>query len=334
MKTAKRFTIFAILVCLLAVQLLGAEEEIRVEGGGFSIFAAPLYWKAKETGIENWAQTLDINKPKGRIDVHSVHFHWDHGIRVGAALRFPCNCFDTELTYTHFHTQGDDHAQSDALIASSFIGNFYFDNLAGFAFSGPQYHEASIRWNIDFDMFDWVIGRKCCIWDSLVLRPFMGVKGGRIDQTIRSEWRRPNNTRFTFATENIKNNFRGLGPTVGVNTEWKLWHCPNSFLALFGDASGAILWGKWKIEDIYKNDAPYVFPVIQSNTRGGSTMACLCAGIEWKQFLEKKLAFFSVRIGYETQYWFDQLQFYSFNMGRLSGQLSLQGLTAQLRVDF
>src|SRR3990167_6434395 len=131
--------VFALLAYWIVLNPLCSEEPSW--NTGLDLFAEPLYWKAKQAGTENWAQILDVNVPKGRIDILSVHCKWDWGFRAGIGYRIPHDFWDTQLSYTHFHTQGWDHARSDSLIASSFIGNFYFDNLAGFAFSGPQYHE-------------------------------------------------------------------------------------------------------------------------------------------------------------------------------------------------
>ena len=297
-------------------------------------FADILYWRAKQCGTENWGQILDVNVPKGRIDILEVDFKWDPGFRVGVGYRMDHDCWDTQFMYTRFKTQGTDHVTSDDLITSSFLGNFYFENLAGFAFSGPQYHKASIKWTIDFNVFDGELGRKFWISKALSLRPFMGVKGGWIYQRIRSKWKDPNTTSFERATENLKNDFRGIGPSAGLNTLWKLWRCEHSSFSLFGDVSGAIMWGKWTLKDVYRNDAPYKFPVVQADIKGAASMLRLFVGFQWESSLNKNRSTLSARLGFESQFWLEQLQFYSFNMGRLDNQLSLQGGTAEVRFDF
>lgn len=276
---------------------------------------------------------LDVNVPNGSIEILDVNFKWDTGFRAGVGYQLDHDCWDTQGQVTHFKTEGSDHAHSTALIASAFLGNFYFDNLAGFAFSGPQYHKASIKWTIDFNIFDWELGRKFEISKALILRPFIGVKGGWIHQIIHSKWEHPNQTNFETATENLKNNFRGVGPSVGLNTVWKLWKRGGASFSLFGDVSGALMWGKWTLKDVYTNDAPYKFPVIQSGMTGAATMVRLFTGLQWESSLKNNSSI-SMRIGYEAQFWLDQLQFYSFNMGRLDNQLTLQGGAAEVRFDF
>lgn len=299
-----------------------------------AIFADLLIWNAQESGTENWGQVLNVNTPDGTIDILDVDFDWDVGFRVGIGYGMRHDLWDTQLSYTRFCTDGDKHVHSENPIASSFIGNFFIDNLAAIALSGPQYHRASIRWSLDFNMFDWELGRKFWVSKALSIRPFLGLKGGWIDQKIHSKWIDPTSGIFHKAKENLDNDFWGIGPSAGLKTLWKLWHSESAMFSLFGDFSGAIQWGEWSFKDIYRNDFPDVFHIKEAKNKSGASTFDIFMGFEWQKSWNHHRSHFFCRLGYETQSWFDQLQFYSFNMGRLSNLLTFQGVTIDARIEF
>src|SRR5262249_51985460 len=157
-------------------------------------------------------------------DLHQVHFEWSPGFRVGVDYGMKHDQWDTQAYYTRFHTRGKDHAsEGPGTVHSTFLGNFYVDNPQGSGLSGPSYQSASIDWTIRFNMFDWELGRHFWVSQSLSLRPFVGVKGGWIHQSIRSKWKDPNLVGaefFKMGIEHIKNHFWGIGPEAGINTKW------------------------------------------------------------------------------------------------------------------
>lgn len=302
------------------------------------IFADFLLWWAKESGTDNWVQIIDVTSKasKGNIDILSVEFSCDPGFRVGIDCNLKYDGWDTQFYYTWFRTEGKDGADRSE-ITSSFSGNFYIDNSNGDSLTGPTYQKADISWRIFFNIFDWELGR--CYWVSkyLSLRPFIGVKGGWIDQRIHSGWKDPNLPKeelFHSATENLRNDFWGVGPSCGLNTKWIVGHVHRHWFSLFGDFSGALMYGHWTFADVYQNDKPAKVSIDIGTISGAASMFRMMMGLGWDVAGHRDRFHFGLRIGCEMQVWLDQLQFYSFNTGRLANELTLQGMIVDLRFDY
>ncbi len=286
-----------------------------------------LYWTAEEDGIgnDNWGQILTNPDPITKVvDIQVVSFDYSPGFRVGIGYDLPYDQWDTKISYTWFRTEAKDHISTNGEISSPFFGNFFA--------STPlfKYKQASIQFTILFNMFDWELGRKYWVSEGLSVRPFAGLKGGWIDQTIRTRWTRPD----LAAAENIKNNFWGFGPSGGLKTQWKIGNNENRFFSLIGDFAGALMWANWSIPDVYKNSNPQKVTVRFDEFFLASLMFQSFIGIGWETNFNKDRSHFAVRAGYELQFWLEQFQVFDWNVGKLNNQLSLLGGTFDFRFDF
>lgn len=312
--------------------------RFRPDSSSVDLFADLLVWCAQESGSENWAEVITSDGLKTHCDVRDIRFDWNAGFRVGLGYGISRDQWDTQFYFTRFHTRGRDHVSSEpGSVFSSFLGNFYVDNPTGAGISGVAYQRAGVKWTIHFNVLDWELGRNFWVSKALSLRPFVGLKGGWIHQSIHSRWHNPNRTGAEFfktGIENLKNNFWGVGPSAGLNTKWDLLVRENHSFHLFGDLSGAIMWGHWSFRDVYKNDIQQKVTSKLSHINGGSTMLRTILGLGWDANFNRDRFRFSTRLGYEMQFWLDQLQFYSFDTGRLSNALTLQGGTLEFRFDF
>lgn len=317
--------------------------RFRSDSSTVSLFADLLVWSAAESGADNWAEVIYPSGSTTHCKIQDVRFNWNAGVRVGLDYGMHHDQWDTSLYYTWFRTKGTHHTSGPlGSVFSSFMGNFYIDNSTGAGISGVPYEKASMDWTIRFNMFDWELGRAFSVSRALSVRPFVGLKGGWIHQSIHSKWKHPDlsdpkyagATPFTTATENLKNNFWGLGPSAGLNTKWSLLRSQRHLLNLFGDFSGAIMWGHWTFRDAYRNDIGQKVSIDVSPIDGGASMLRMLMGLEWGININAGQSRFSTRLGYEMQCWLDQLQFYSFDAGRLSDELTFQGGTLEFRFDF
>lgn len=310
--------------------------RFQPDNTSFDIFADLLVFCAQESGSDNWAEVINATGSTTVCDIKDVRFGWNVGFRVGLGYGMCHDEWDTQLYYTRFSTQGNDHISSNpGSIFSPFLGNFYVDNPGGAGISGIAYQRASILWKVRFNMFDWELGRSFWVSHALSLRPFIGLKGGWIHQLIHTKWQNPHLSGAEFfhtGKEDLKNNFWGLGPCGGLKTKWNLVVYQNHSFSLLGDLSGAIMWGHWTFGDQFTNDIQQEVSVKLSNLNSGATMLRTFMGFGWDaSFCQFH---FSTKLGYEMQFWLDQLQFYSFDTGRLSNELTLQGGTLEFCVDF
>jgi hypothetical protein len=301
------------------------------------LFANLIVWTAKEAGADCWAEVITSNQSESSDDIREVHFGWNAGFRIGVGYGAKHDQWDTQIYYTWFRTQGKDSVSSGpGTVHSSFLGNFYVDNVNGAGLSGPSYQKASIDWTIHFSMFDWELGRNFWASKSLALRPFLGIKGGWIHQSIRSKWQHPNlsgDKFFNSGIESLKNNFWGIGPEAGINTHWNLFANQSQFY-LFGNFSGALMWGHWSFDDQFRNDIQQKVSINLQNINGGASMLRTLMGFGWDIYIIQNRYRFSSKLAYEMQFWLDQLQFYSFTGGRLVNELTLQGGTLEFCFDF
>ncbi|MGE3954503.1 MAG: Lpg1974 family pore-forming outer membrane protein [Parachlamydiales bacterium] len=287
-------------------------------------FCELLVWHAEESGADNWAQVFTGSTTlRETVAIRDIPFGVDVGVRAGVER---CGC---RLYYTGFWTSARDGVRTTGTIASSFLGNFYINNPDRKI--GPSYRGASIKWSIDLNMFDLEVGRWFCAERRLAVRPFIGVKGGWIDQGICSTWEDPiaeAGEEFLRGTEDLRNDFWGLGPSVGVDSRLPLARQ----LFLVGNFSGALMVGHWRFSDLYQNDQPATVDVILDDVESVATTLRAFLGVEWA-FRCKRLGV-RLRAGYEAQVWFNQLQLYSLNFGRMNNLLTLQGGTFGLHVDY
>lgn len=88
------------------------------------------------------------------------------------------------------------------------------------------------------------------------------------------------------------------------------------------------MWGHWTFEDIYQNNGGTEVDAITPNINSGATMLRGFSGLAWEA------PHFSLRLGYEAQFWLDQLKFYSYNIGWQDNELTLQGGSFDLNFAF
>jgi hypothetical protein len=315
-------------------------DPVKRSGGCRRFFADVLLWTVREGADENWAQVITPQNLSGLLATNAgtatlvdAPFDWRAGLRVGMSIQ-RSDDFEITLYYTNFHTSATNQASGQ--VYSAFMGNFYVENTDGANF-GPYYRHASILWDIYFHSIDFEISRNFVIGSNLELKPFLGLKTAIINQSIKTRWLNPINTltkqySFTSATEDQNPNFWGIGPSLGVTMAMPLCEKDKYSLKLFGSPSGAILLGHWTCSEVYKNNQPNTITIDMDSITGAATMLRGVVGFEWQQYFSRATS--TVRLGYEAQLWLNQVQFYSYNMGRLNNVMSLQGGFAEWSINF
>jgi hypothetical protein len=300
-------------------------------------FADALLWTVREGMGENWAQIITPMDSSwtnlATATLVDAPFDWRAGFRVGAGIE-RTDGFDMTVYYTNFGTSAT--SQASGQVYSAFMGNFYVDNVDG-ADYGPYYKHGSIQWDFHFHSIDFEISRKWTVGTNLELRPFLGLKAAIIKQTIHTNWYDPINTSlqtysFTSATESLDQDFWGIGPSLGVTITMPLCNREKYSLKLFGSPSGAIMFGHWAFSERYQNDGGNTVATDMDPITSAATMLRGVIGLEWEQCFCRATS--TVRLGYEAQYWLNQMQFYAYNMGRLNNVTSLQGGFVEWCISF
>ncbi|WP_367607633.1 Lpg1974 family pore-forming outer membrane protein [Legionella sp. W05-934-2] len=318
---------FLCLLLIVSSQIFAIQHSHQIP----SFFAELLMWQVREVSDDNWGQLLGPVGTYQQNQFLSIPFAFSPGLRVGFGLHNeerPCNIL---VYYTGYQTRGKNHvATNNGEVHSAYLGNFFAQNLNGAGLSGPYYKQAGINWQVQLHSLDLELGRSIIIDNLVNLRPYVGLKGSAIRQSLKTNWQRPFNnttkmpiTTFSYANENITNNFKGIGPSVGLKSTWYLVQAPKQALNLRGDFSGAFLWGRWTITDVYQNNTPVSITIQNDKMSTGAPMARGYLGLEWANAFNH--ANLTIRIGYEGQVWFNQLRYYSFDMGRTNDSLFFHG---------
>lgn len=280
------------------------------------VFFEPLYWQATET--VDWVFINDRSLPNQNITYKTVDFDYAPGFRVGVDLKGEHDClvpWDSKLYYTWYHTKATDSAGGN--LVSTFLG-------AKLAQSGLFFYQSGqIHFKINFNMLDWDVGKSICVCDDLVLRPALGLRGGSIKQTISTSLQGP-----ISVVENVKNNFRGVGPKTGIEGKWTFCRLNDYRLSLVSNFTTSYLWGRWKIRDItHLSNATTIDTKEGKRKVGAFTMEGMIG-------LHLDYDCFSMRFGYEIGDWFDQYQVLDDGTGAHNNDLILQGINLRLSYDF
>lgn len=289
-----------------------------------------LYWQLRESGADNWGQLATGSGSSTLYKVLDAPFDWNTGVRIGVGREFNQGSFDVTLAYTHYQATASN--QATGTVISSFNGNYFANNTNGASLDIP-YNSANIRYQFFYNTVDLMLGKKCQLDQVLQLHPFVGLKVATINQNIFSNWFNPlPPTDFTAATENLKNNFSGAGLSVGVDSNWLVYTGMNQSIQLIGNLLGGLLYGHTTMNDVYANNKPVTITVHNDSINGASPMLDGLFGLQWNsQFAKYDI---SIRIGYEAQIWFNQVQFYSLNMGKIIRPVTLQGGNVEFRFNF
>lgn len=301
-----------------------------------SVFEDLLYWHASQQTTSDWAYQFSLVDPnvfkyaptQGTYFTEpNTYFGWSPGVRVGIQYT-PQNFFDTKLYWTHFSTKANDSITAPP-------GQFLLPEFFNGFTSSYLYNAAQLNWHLEMNMIDAEISHSFHPLDSFILRPSVGIKGGTINQTIHSSWQMQFlGAQVYSATENLKNNFAGLGPSIGLDGLWSLY----KGIRIRSDFKTALLWGHWNVNDSYHRPGAVfiIIPVpaatINSNTSNslGAFMASYFLGFEWT-FQAKHSV--TLKAGYEMQFWSNQLRLPVFQALPIHGDLTLQGGTCGIYIN-
>ena len=274
-------------------------------------FLEAIDWRATETN--DWCYVNSQQLPHQTIDYKSIDFSYAPGFRLGGI--YSASTWDSLLSFTHLYTTAND----------STVGNVRPSFSGSVTASPPGYlfKSGSVNQSIDFNIIDLNFGKQFNPSGSLTLHPIAGIMGGWINQSIHASFQGS-----TSARENISNNFTGLGPKAGIDTNFVLFDYKDfqpKFVAAF---AASYLMGHWDISDVTRatpNKTVYVNGV--SHNLGALTLqTSMGVKVEHNNF--------ALKLAYEISDWFNQSQFFDNDTGTHNNDLILQGLTFGVAYDF
>lgn len=289
---------------------------------GLTLFADVLNWRASESTSSSWSSDITFGpQPPGsvRFTPENINFNWNRGFRTGIGYESECPFWNSTVYWTHYSAKTTNSASRDFQILvpeffSGFLGNSIF--ISG-----------SVNWQIAMDTIDIEGSHPIKLSESFVLRPTIGIKAARINQTINAIY----DAVIYTSTERVKNDFTGVGPTFGLQAVWNLYDSLN----LVASFSTAYMWGNWNTNDTYVRPSAFFVTPTTINTNMnhaelGTMMFDYLVGLEC---VHPKKSRYTIKIGYEMQSWSNQLRISTFQQLPEHGDLTFQGAVCRLSID-
>ena len=295
-----------------------------IDGYGFFITADFLWWKLYEGGTDFVIKDQDPSSAlKGNIN--HLHFNWDPGFKVGIGNVFDHDRWELFIQYTYYRTNAHKKEKPDK--GEVFTGLY---GVPGTAVAGS----AHARWHVDMSIAEITLGRNYFVSKYLALQPIFGLNSAWINQHRRFRYKGVSGGNVEWIHGG--NEFWGLGPKVGVDTQFFF----GSRYSLYGNISGSLLWGHFNVREktrmLVTNSEVYN---LKSDCHKMAPTVDFDVGIAYDTNFDDDIFHFLISLGLETQYWWKQNQFSTYypssrSFKRVDEDLSTLGLTLKCRLDF
>ena len=348
----KGFLVTPIVAFLIKSSMLQGEffsecfETFECQKVGLSLSVEYLYWKIQEDQLypailttqssENGLKTSDLT-------LKNQKFEYTSGFRAAIGYDFPDESSVIKCAWTRIRPSTTaDYSTSDpkGLIAISFFDQTNSDV--------PHAESIVSQWNLNYDMIDLELGSKHITSNCFYFCPKIGLKGGWINQTQTLQ---VNNiplgqpaTEIVQGTVKRRNDFSGIGPSVGVDLRFAF----GPQFGIFSTVNGALLYGKFDLktetfladtvdgngmstgpQNTTLNNSNHFFSPTVQCVIGGDWIWCLCQNY-WVRF----------GAAYEVQFWWNQMRSNNsitqaiFVNSPAGGDLMMHGLTLQASLEF
>jgi hypothetical protein len=333
--------------------------------GEFSL--AYILWQVNEEGLEygysgrfNPTQTPNFHAHLGQGVVLYPDFKLESGFKMGMGIYFSHDRWELDFNYTWLHANAFQfHTFSSTDSAAIPIYDTYFTIPP--VFIAPSsvltiipnetgivaLNQTGAWWHFQFNALDMELSRISFVSPKMLLEVYYGLKWTRQKQTYTIRYLGPNllfgqNSSFDLILDrykiHLKQYYWGFGPRGGVNLDWLI----TRHVQLFGDMAISCLWGQFRIT---RNDHAFNESGYQADFQGGELLNTrnrihgINAVFEMQMGLRYDFYFpdndYRLRLqgAWESQLWFNQNHW--INPGRNTrGDLSLQGMTLSLQLDF
>lgn len=306
---------------LLACSLLSIACIPAAHATNVSLFANYLGWRAHEDTSAIWSSEISVASANQLVFApKNIQFDWNHGFRLGANIE-PNHFFDTKAYWTHYNTTSRvSHSADTQIILPEFFSGFLSGNL---------FFSAGLDWDFTYNTFDLEASHAFKPSESFSIRPAIGVKAGTIEQTVDANW----DAVVYISTENVSHKYYGVGPSFALNAKWNAYDQLN----VIGNLSTAFMFGKWNVKDVYKRPSalgglvtPTTITTSFDEQQLGTFVFDYLIGLEWVTKSNPKV---TLQLGYELQYWANQLRLPTFQQLPLHGDLTLEGATCGIYID-
>jgi hypothetical protein len=307
-------------------------------GYGVGVSGDFLYWLPNIDNVESVMKFVGANP--STVYVQELNFKYHPGFRISADIHSDCKGVFLQASWTSFHPNASRNlvaGPDDTLI--SLYGHAV--GLVG-AFTIA---DANQRWELKYDMVDLFLEPPAFSYKSFSFNPFVGLRGGRIDQPIQIEFPGFFLDLVTPAvsTIDIRQKFWCAGVTAGLNTGWDI----GAGFSFFGDFLVSLVYGHFNLSETYFLEVPSTAATFTGSYKDHFNRfrpnLQTAFGFEWDySFCQYAL---SLSAAYEMVVWFNQNQLiantvdsglggFAARPTRFNGDLGMGGLTLSAGFEF
>lgn len=287
-----------------------------------------IYWQQKERGLE-YGLIVPASVSTSDYKVASISSEYKSGFRVAMGTNFEHDNWTAMVEYIRLHGR---HKSSVTAPTNGYITAFFINNSG---ISNEASHLKG-RWSLSYDMINLEFSRPCYVGTKLTLKPYIGMTGGWLNQTMKSIGTYLTST-FTIYAKTYSNSWL-IGPRTGLDTHWFL----GAGFDLTANIAAALPYQKIKTsfkqqDDFFSTSLEYrigekigqITPEVEATV-----------GFGWGTYFNDHKWAFSCKALYDFVYYFNQNHMRKIadlqlrNVETKANDLILHGLTAALQLDF
>lgn len=312
----------------------------------FFVTADFLWWTANEdeTPFAFVNSTIGPRVVTQIGEIANIDYKWKPGFRIGFGWDTCHDYWDLYADWTWYKSSSSSVANAVASVSAGPAGVqvpfLFFAPGTGVKAEGVEAGKARANWRLLYNMIDLELGRSFFVSCTLAMRPYLSVRGGWINRRFSTIYISELVTDRLNLLYNAKSNYWGIGPRVGLNTDWKV----GMGFELFGNASGALLYGKntknYETAVFATPGASAIFSNISNKKHSWRVVptAQLNLGLGWGDCFNCNKLYLGIRVGWEVNYYWNLAGFVNqdgnqatYTFGK---NIDLAGLTVNVKLDF
>lgn len=309
---------------------------------GVNLFASAslLYWHPKVSGTEfaygvtNFDPAV-VTPLKGCLK--SIDFRWNWGLKVGLGYNIGHDGWDIFLEYTWFTSRGSQSTCSgnnNSIVALKGLPRLAQPDMGSAEFFAAK--KAKSNFCLALNALQLEFGRAFYVSEYLALHPKIGLKAAWICFGQRTRY---DTVAGNFLSVRDCNRFAGVGPAFGLGTEWHF--CGK--LYLYGDICGALMYGLFNVHHKERFSVTSCSNQVRICQMRHAFVPCIgtTLGVGYSSYCGcDDNMHMMIRLGFDAHYTWRINQMLevkdaaALRFGRVSEDLSIHGVTLDIRLDF
>ena len=301
----------------------GYNETGRVQvRGSWDLFIAGsfIYWQPIEENLDMAVSSPNYNNPLITQEYYKMKFNWKPGLKISAGIISDHDDWSIIANYTWLHTKNKkSHGRSvnDMIVPYTLVDT---SNIYNF----------SAIWYLNLDLINLQLARRLHLGKKLIVQPYGGISLAFIDQKYYFDTTARSDDFIYQPFSRDRSDSWGLGPKIGLDTEWNL----TDHFRIIANLSGEILYTCYRIRNksyhLYRSNALHNLQVkIDRNYL--RPMTDIATGISWGTYLGDDFWHIEISTLYEFHILWNQNMLSANSKGY---DLYLNGLTVTVKLDF